>query len=690
MATYLNRIPKDEWTLWEREYNRKRPYHFYKIRDEWTATERDFIAYWNGQLQDLLDELGHPSAKPIMEINRWMRPIVEDGADTDNMTREQWFEYSIATLEAFEKLSWTDMEALRKSGVAYHEKYDNAVATRWESMSQDERDAARGMTDEQKADRDAFESMTPEERAEHERAVRVSGGGVRSTRNHVDGRIIDEHGQTVGRWKELEGTILDKVKGWAAETHHGDEHVRRWQEAANGIQPGTFPEAGIMSAKEASENAVRFMKSRWSPTARAIRDREIGFDSGQTNVGSEKELRASQPLVAPEHKQAFLEWLVIERDVEEKNNGAGSVIIKHRVFEKLIEQVEQDVAVGGGGLQAQYDNFLGWLRGDYGQLTIHDTIRMSTPSKDGTVTDAMDGSAPPTQERRGYEQPSPSRVRKVPAGLIKTVRGYYMANKNKKSRGENWLRVLIAFGVAAHETLTPYTAEEARNSEKVWSGWRPVRIALEDLERGDDSAQSSSDYKAEQDAYAEEVERFQAARDNGDPDAQLGFDEWKRRESGTLFPFNGTYVEDARTGCLIAFDKVASRRDELTAENVRYRLDCDRPDGIRQISWLALNYEGCLCWLPHYDKEKAEKTRMIPAEEVPDLIWSGWRVLTKEEYAENQRVHHSRDDKFSAFKLWVQHSPNDTPLGVCPTQANSGKWEHNEELFSRLREHVAL
>ncbi len=70
------------------------------------------------------------------------------------------------------------------------------------------------------------------------------------------------------------------------------------------------------------------------------------------------------------------------------------------------------------------------------------------------------------------------------ADLVKKVRRYYRWNRGRADRnhGENWLRVLIAFGAETHATLKPYTAAEARASELVWSGWRPVRIELERLE----------------------------------------------------------------------------------------------------------------------------------------------------------------------------------------------------------------
>ncbi len=71
------------------------------------------------------------------------------------------------------------------------------------------------------------------------------------------------------------------------------------------------------------------------------------------------------------------------------------------------------------------------------------------------------------------------------ADLVQEVRRYYEANRNRADRnyGENWLRVLIAFGAETHATLQPYTVAEARASEAIWrSGWHPVRAELERLE----------------------------------------------------------------------------------------------------------------------------------------------------------------------------------------------------------------
>ena len=71
----------------------------------------------------------------------------------------------------------------------------------------------------------------------------------------------------------------------------------------------------------------------------------------------------------------------------------------------------------------------------------------------------------------------------VSDGLLDKVRHYYDVNRNNApGYGKNWKRVLIAFGDAQDSQLTPFTAAEARNSEQRWSGWKPVREALECIE----------------------------------------------------------------------------------------------------------------------------------------------------------------------------------------------------------------
>jgi len=88
------------------------------------------------------------------------------------------------------------------------------------------------------------------------------------------------------------------------------------------------------------------------------------------------------------------------------------------------------------------------------------------------------------EDGEAQDDATPPACAAPPASLVSTVRGYWQSNRGRAERGygENWRRVLIAFGAETHATLAAYTAAEARDSERKWSGWRPVREELERLE----------------------------------------------------------------------------------------------------------------------------------------------------------------------------------------------------------------
>ena len=71
----------------------------------------------------------------------------------------------------------------------------------------------------------------------------------------------------------------------------------------------------------------------------------------------------------------------------------------------------------------------------------------------------------------------------VSDSLLTTVRRYYDANKDRApSYGRNWKRVLVTFRDVEDSGLTPFTAAEALAGEQVWTGWKPIREALECIE----------------------------------------------------------------------------------------------------------------------------------------------------------------------------------------------------------------
>ena len=89
---------------------------------------------------------------------------------------------------------------------------------------------------------------------------------------------------------------------------------------------------------------------------------------------------------------------------------------------------------------------------------------------------------PPPPPTNTPVPPAPKQSYSVPNSLIQTVRDYYDENVAAGRTGNNWLRVLIAFGVETHDELRPMAASEARERVSKWGGWRPIAEALEQLE----------------------------------------------------------------------------------------------------------------------------------------------------------------------------------------------------------------
>ena len=102
-------------------------------------------------------------------------------------------------------------------------------------------------------------------------------------------------------------------------------------------------------------------------------------------------------------------------------------------------------------------------------------------SSNGHATVAVsDDDDPPTPVAQS-EQQQISHC--LTGNILQTVRGYYDSNKNNSPNyGKNWKRVLITFHDVSDENLTPYTAAEALESEKIWAGWKPVREAIQCIE----------------------------------------------------------------------------------------------------------------------------------------------------------------------------------------------------------------
>ena len=106
------------------------------------------------------------------------------------------------------------------------------------------------------------------------------------------------------------------------------------------------------------------------------------------------------------------------------------------------------------------------------------TVSSSAGSASATVSD--DDDSPQPAEQLATQEVI---ANCVADSLLSKVRHYYDINKNRSpGYGKNWKRVLLAFGDVSDSQLTAFTAAEAQERESRWSGWTPVREALDCIE----------------------------------------------------------------------------------------------------------------------------------------------------------------------------------------------------------------
>ena len=106
-----------------------------------------------------------------------------------------------------------------------------------------------------------------------------------------------------------------------------------------------------------------------------------------------------------------------------------------------------------------------------------------------TVTIAQGSDQDENEVEPQQPEPAPAVVTPPPdcvsESLLGKVRHYYDINKHRApGYGLNWKRVLLAFGDLSDPNITPFTAAEAKEREPRWSGWKPVRVALDCIEAG--------------------------------------------------------------------------------------------------------------------------------------------------------------------------------------------------------------
>ena len=117
--------------------------------------------------------------------------------------------------------------------------------------------------------------------------------------------------------------------------------------------------------------------------------------------------------------------------------------------------------------------------------------RLNNLAGTATLTVTISQGSDQDQNEVEPQQPEPAPAIVTPPpdcvseSLLGKVRHYYDINKDRApGYGLNWKRVLLAFGDLSDPNITPFTAAEAKEREPRWSGWKPVRVALNCIEAG--------------------------------------------------------------------------------------------------------------------------------------------------------------------------------------------------------------
>ena len=140
-------------------------------------------------------------------------------------------------------------------------------------------------------------------------------------------------------YKAPAGLVSD-VRGYAAETHHGQDHVDRWNGALEGLCVEDFPGVSAMTSAQAQGHADAYSSSRWSPVVAELKKAE----AANCTIAAKPEPKATAPdpasglSLSAGDKQIAVSW-----SASATTPAAG---FGYRVQWKLVAQAWGDAAVG--------------------------------------------------------------------------------------------------------------------------------------------------------------------------------------------------------------------------------------------------------------------------------------------------------------------------------------------------------
>ncbi|WP_420618005.1 fibronectin type III domain-containing protein [Candidatus Poriferisocius sp.] len=135
-------------------------------------------------------------------------------------------------------------------------------------------------------------------------------------------------------------SLVATVRGYAAETQHGQDHVDRWNGALEGLCVEDFPGVAAMTSAQAQGHADTYSSSRWSPVVAELKKAE----AANCTITAKPEPKATAPdpasglSLAAGDKQIAVSWSA--------SATAPAAGFGYRVQWKLTTQTWGDAAAG--------------------------------------------------------------------------------------------------------------------------------------------------------------------------------------------------------------------------------------------------------------------------------------------------------------------------------------------------------
>ena len=309
-------------------------------------------------------------------------------------------------------------------------------------------------------------------KTKEDRAARVNVASTRIQRDaEASGYFEDGTAcKTTPEWKQFELGWLEELDGKRCAGWNAPDFIRETLPTREALKEQ------ILESRRPKENDMAERKRVW----------EVG-------TGWEKRLKVDFPNV-PAHPR-WSDWTYKERDIVARKHHERHLISEdHGNRSKKMQEWAKEHAPILIDFARDGKPMPDWAHADYRPSGIPEHVKvkwhqpeltsLGTWVYDPLLFNSGEGeepawSAPVPPEG---EEPEPDGAFVPDPGIVDTVRNYWQLNLKKKGKGENWRRVLISLGVEEDDGAGPYTAAEAREAEKVWSGWKPIRQELERLE----------------------------------------------------------------------------------------------------------------------------------------------------------------------------------------------------------------